>query len=82
MKGPQRDPRTRLACGLEGPWRNGVDGRPQNHFQHCTGAPTGALWLARGLSGLPVDRLTDQVGVAEVAGVLLDQVEEDPAQVR
>src|SRR4051794_23713106 len=31
-------------------------------------------------AGTAVDRLPDQVGVAVVAGVLLDQLHEDPAQ--
>src|SRR5262249_58638291 len=34
----------------------------------------------RSIAGKPVDRLADQVGVAVVAGVLLDHVEVDPAQ--
>jgi hypothetical protein len=28
----------------------------------------------------PVDRLADQVAVAQVAGILLDEVQQDPAQ--
>ena len=40
---------------------------------HCAGRP-------RSVAGGAVDRLADQVGVAAVAGVLLDHVDEDPAQ--
>ncbi len=32
------------------------------------------------LSGAPVDALTQQIGVADVAGILLDQVDDDVAR--
>src|SRR5262245_60553617 len=45
--------------------------------QRHAARPTSAL-----LAGLPVDRLTHQIGVAVVTGVLLDHVKQNPAQAR
>lgn len=43
--------------------------------------PVGGTAASASCPGGPVDRLADEVGVAVVAGVLLDHVEVDPAHV-
>src|SRR5689334_7322802 len=50
-------------------------GSTRSSREKTWGAPS-----STSLTGLTVDRLADQVGVAVVAGVLLDHVHEDPAE--
>src|SRR5215467_9886217 len=56
-------------------WRNGHQGLPELSLEHC------ADW-ALSLAGRASDKFGDDVEVAEVPGVLLEQVEQDPLQRR
>src|SRR6478672_2302557 len=62
---------------------------PPDHRYHpqlpramATPQPAAAMWqsVRRILPGEPVDRLPDEVGMADVPGVLLDEVDQDAPQ--